>query len=69
MNMAGVEGFEPPTPGFGIRCSTNWSYTPGLSRKKRGLYTPFFYFAMLLLDDFRNNTRTNSTPTFADRET
>jgi hypothetical protein len=23
-----VEGFEPPTIGFGDRCSTNWNYTP-----------------------------------------
>ena len=27
-NMAGVERFELPTRGFGIRCSANWSYTP-----------------------------------------
>ena len=26
--LAGQEGFEPPTPGFGVRCSTNWSYWP-----------------------------------------
>ncbi len=26
--MAGVERFELPTRGFGIRCSANWSYTP-----------------------------------------
>ncbi len=26
--MAGVEGFEPPTVGFGDRRSTNWNYTP-----------------------------------------
>ena len=26
--MAGQEGFEPPTPGFGVRCSANWSYWP-----------------------------------------
>lgn len=25
-----MEGFEPPTVGFGIRCSTNWSYTPSV---------------------------------------
>ena len=25
---AGQEGFEPPTGGFGDRCSTNWSYWP-----------------------------------------
>ena len=28
---AGQEGFEPPTGGFGDRCSTNWSYWPILS--------------------------------------
>ena len=26
--MAGVEGLEPPTIGFGDRCSTNSNYTP-----------------------------------------
>ncbi len=26
--MAGQEGFEPPTLGFGVRCSTNSSYWP-----------------------------------------
>ena len=26
--MAGAEGFEPPTIGFGDRCSTNWNYAP-----------------------------------------
>ncbi len=28
--MAGVERFELPTRGFGIRCSANWSYTPAV---------------------------------------
>ena len=28
--MAGVERFELPTRGFGIRCSANWSYTPSI---------------------------------------
>ena len=28
--MAGQEGFEPPALGFGVRCSTNWSYWPAL---------------------------------------
>ncbi len=31
LNMAGVERFELPTRGFGIRCSANWSYTPVVS--------------------------------------
>ena len=26
--MAGEEGLEPPTPGFGDRCSNQLSYTP-----------------------------------------
>ena len=26
--MAGQEGFEPPTGGFGDRCSSSWSYWP-----------------------------------------
>ena len=29
--MAGVEGLEPPTPGFGDRCSSRLSYTPSWS--------------------------------------
>ncbi len=33
LNMAGVERFELPTRGFGIRCSANWSYTPVDSSK------------------------------------
>ena len=28
LKVAGVERFELPTRGFGIRCSANWSYTP-----------------------------------------
>ena len=28
MTLAGQEGFEPPTLGFGVRCSTNSSYWP-----------------------------------------
>ena len=31
LDMAGVERFELPTRGFGIRCSANWSYTPKIS--------------------------------------
>ena|GEM_PF-2639469 len=31
--MAGVERFELPTRGFGIRCSANWSYTPKIGFK------------------------------------
>src|SRR3954471_22113331 len=33
--LAGVEGLEPPTPGFGDRCSNQLSYTP-----PRALLTP-----------------------------
>ena len=28
VRKAGQEGFEPPTPGFGVRCSSRSSYTP-----------------------------------------
>jgi hypothetical protein len=28
LSLAGVEGLEPPTPGFGDRCSSQLSYTP-----------------------------------------
>jgi hypothetical protein len=30
--MAGEEGLEPPTPGFGDRCSNQLSYTPTRAR-------------------------------------
>ena len=30
-SLAGVEGVEPPTPGFGDRCSSQLSYTPKAS--------------------------------------
>jgi hypothetical protein len=26
--VAGQEGFEPPAPGFGVRCSSRSSYWP-----------------------------------------
>ena len=28
VSLAGLEGFEPPTSGFGDRRSTSWSYRP-----------------------------------------
>ena len=30
IQVAGAEGLEPPTIGFGDRCSTNWNYAPAL---------------------------------------
>ena len=40
--MAGVERFELPTRGFGIRCSANWSYTQatdvGVNKATRKLF-------------------------------
>jgi hypothetical protein len=33
--VAGVEGLEPPTPGFGDRCSGQLSYTPTGPRIRR----------------------------------
>ena len=48
--MAGEEGLEPPTPGFGDRCSNQLSYTPTKlrscriaradARRRRGPVTP-----------------------------
>lgn len=35
--LAGVEGLEPPTPGFGDRCSDQLSYTPAAPRRARSL--------------------------------
>ena len=32
-NLAGQEGLEPPTPGFGDRRSTNWSYWPTFKKR------------------------------------
>ena len=39
-NVAGVEGLEPPTPGFGDRCSSQLSYTPIASPWIRILHLP-----------------------------
>lgn len=38
--MAGLEGFEPSTPAFGVRCSTNSSYRP----VRWGYFTLFTLF-------------------------
>lgn len=35
--MAGALGLEPRTRGFGVRCSTNWSYTPIKMAPQTGL--------------------------------
>ena len=35
--LAGVEGLEPPTPGFGDRCSSRLSYTPPRPARRQGL--------------------------------
>jgi hypothetical protein len=37
--LAGVEGLEPPTPGFGDRCSSQLSYTPKQTTEYRGQTT------------------------------
>tara|TARA_Y100000034_G_scaffold8569_1_gene9295 strand:- start:163 stop:414 length:252 start_codon:yes stop_codon:yes gene_type:complete len=41
--LAGAEGLEPPTIGFGDRCSTNWNYAPATNFS----YTTFVNFLML----------------------
>ena len=48
--MAGQEGFEPPTPGFGVRCSTNSSYWPASNPRRTcqgllGLFVRRMFFA------------------------
>ena len=53
-HLAGQEGFEPTTHGFGIRCSTNWSYWPILRS--------------YLFNDFRDNTCTYRAATFSNRK-
>ena len=35
--VAGALGLEPRTRGFGVRCSTNWSYTPMKMAPQTGL--------------------------------
>ena len=35
--VAGAEGLEPPTVGFGDRCSTNWNYAPAIGGHYTGL--------------------------------
>src|SRR5215213_4964025 len=44
--LAGVEGLEPPTPGFGDRCSSQLSYTPSAERP---LSTPASYLGSAAL--------------------
>ena len=66
MNMAGVERLELPTFGFGIRGSTNWSYTP--MNSKKGDYTSPLFLLQDLFQNLRNNTRTYCTTTFTNRE-
>src|SRR5437868_10118352 len=38
--LAGVEGLEPPTPGFGDRCSSQLSYTPSARRLYSAEFVP-----------------------------
>src|SRR5215467_12931436 len=40
LRLAGVEGLEPPTPGFGDRCSSQLSYTPPEALAQKHLRRP-----------------------------
>src|SRR5436190_20871544 len=53
--LAGVEGLEPPTPGFGDRCSSQLSYTPIVRR-------------LASLDDLRDDAGADRAPALADRK-
>ena len=69
--MAGQEGLEPPTIGFGNRYSTNWSYWPNiysfkLSRDSKNLH---LFYSYLLFSNFTNNASTNGTATFTNSKT
>ena len=58
--LAGQEGFEPPTPGFGVRCSTNWSYWPP--------NRPVLLRFRSLVGDFGDDSRPNGPTTLTDGE-
>ena len=47
--MAGQEGVEPPTPGFGVRCSANWSYWPAANKL---LFNFCFFMYQMLVAKF-----------------
>ena len=61
-SMAGVEGFEPPSPGFGVRCSSRSSYTP---MPWEGRLAPFPLTAALaqIAPIFRASTHSRSSAT------
>ena len=67
--MAGEEGFEPTTRGFGIRCSTvgatRLKYT---TAHKGSCFKNYNNFKSLLRDDFRNNACADCTATLANCE-
>ena len=44
--MAGQAGFEPATLGFGVRCSSRWSYWPAFAHSRRSVDSGYLGFAM-----------------------
>ncbi len=66
--MAGQEGLEPPTCGFGDRCSAKLSYWPKQSLRnisaQNSLPRPLY-----LLVDLGNHTGANRPSAFAYRKT
>ena len=49
--MAGDEGLEPPTCGFGVRCSTNWA------SRLRLLRTAIIYIFLVFASTFWTFTK------------
>src|SRR5215475_14873357 len=63
--MAGVEGLEPPTPGFGDRCSSQLSYTP-IGPPPGSLY--LVQLLSSLLYDGGDDAGADGAPALADRK-